>query len=79
MNCWEPAWEFPPMAKVMRRGLICKGESGLERPPPRTCLSIYPKTRVCLFYCFMTFTNSSDSHRGLSLTTFSLKEINLEL
>ena len=31
-------------------------------PPPWVCLSIYPKTRVCLFYCFMTFTNSSDSH-----------------
>ena len=27
----------------------------------------------------MTFTNSSDSHGGLSPTTFSLKEINLEL
>ena len=47
--------------------------------PLWACLSIYPKTRVCLFYCFMTFTNSSDSHGGLSPTTFSLKEINLEL
>ena len=28
-----PAWEFPPMTKVMRRGLICKGKSGLEGPP----------------------------------------------
>ena len=47
--------------------------------PLWACLSIYAKTRVCLFYCFMTFTNSSDSHGGLSPTTFSLKEINLEL
>ena len=31
--CQEPAREFPPMTKVMRRGLICKGESGLEGPP----------------------------------------------
>ena len=29
-----------------------------------------PKTRICLFYYFMTFTNSSDISRGLSLTTF---------
>ena len=50
-----------------------------SRGPLWACLSIYPKTRVCLFYCFMTFTNSSDSHGGLSPTTFSLKEINLEL
>ena len=47
--------------------------------PLWACLSIYPKTRVCLFYCFMTFTNSSDINEGLSPTTFSLKEINLEL
>ena len=77
-NCREPAREFPPMTKVMRRVLVCKGKSGLEGPP-WTCLSIYPKTRICLFYYFTTFTNSSDSHGGLSPTTFSLKEINLEL
>ena len=57
--CREPAREFPPMTKVMRRGLMCKGESGLEGPP-WTCLSIYPKTKICLFYYFTTFTNSSD-------------------
>ena len=76
--CQEPAWEFPPMTKVMRRGLICKGESGLKGPP-RTCPSIYPKTKICLFYCFTTFTNSSDINRGLSLTTFLCKKINLKL
>ena len=70
MECREPAWEFPSMTKVMRRGLICKGKSGLEAPPPQTCLSIYPKTRICLFYYFMAFTNSSDINGGLSLTTF---------
>ena len=31
--CREPAREFPPMTKVMWRGLTCKGESGLEGPP----------------------------------------------
>ena len=38
---------------------------------PKAFSSIYPKTRICLFYYFMTFTNSSDINRGLSLTTFS--------
>ena len=55
--CREPAREFTRMTKVMRRGLICKGESGLEGPAPQTCLSIYPKTRICLFYYFMAFTS----------------------
>ena len=40
------------------------------RGAPWICLSIYPKTRICLFYYFMTFTNSSDINGGLSLTTF---------
>ena len=50
-----------------------------SRGPPWTWLSIYPKTRICLFYYFMTFTYSSDIYRGLSLTTFLCKKINLEL
>ena len=61
-------------------GRVLVGQASQNsRGPLWACLSIYPKTRVCLFYCFMTFTNSSDSHGGLSPTTFSLKEINLEL
>ena len=47
--------------------------------PLWACLSIYPKTRVCLFYYFTTFTNSSDINGGLSLTTFLCKKINLKL
>ena len=66
------------MTKVMRRGLICKGESGPEGLP-WICLRVYPKTRICLFYYSTTFTNSSYINGGLSPTTFSLKEINLEL
>ena len=46
---------------------------------PWNCSSIYPQTRICLFYYFKTFTNSFDINGGLSLTTFSLKKINLEL
>ena len=40
------------------------------RGPPWICLSVYPKTRIYLFYYFTTYTNSSDINRELSLTTF---------
>ena len=81
-SCWQPAREFPPMTKVIQRGLICKGESGLEGHPPWTCLSIYPKTKICLFYYFMTFTNSSDINGGgggLAIPYHLCKKINLKL
>ena len=68
--CWEPAWEFPPMTKVMQRGLICKGKGLICKGAPWICLSIYPKNRICLFYYFTTFTNSSDINAGLSPITF---------
>ena len=42
-------------------------------------LNIYPKTKICLFYHFTTFTNSSDINGGLSPTTFLCKKINLKL
>ena len=76
--CQEPAWEFPPMTKVMPRGLICKGESGLKGPP-WTYPSIYPQTKICLCYYFTTFTNSSDINGGLSPTTFLWRKSTLEL
>ena len=68
----------PAHDKVMRKRPDGQGESDLEGPP-WTCLSVYPKTRICLFYYFTTFTNSSDIYGGLSLTTFLCKKINLEL
>ena len=68
-KCWEPAQEFPPMTKVMRRGPDMQRWIR-TREAPWTCPSIYPKTKICLFYYFMTFTNSSDINGGLSLTTF---------
>ena len=58
-----------PWQRSCGEDLICKGKSELERPP-WTCPSIYPKTKICLFYYFMTFTNFSDINRGLSPTTF---------
>ena len=41
---------------------------------PRICSSIHPKTKVCLSYYFVPFTNSSDINRGLSPTTFLWKK-----
>ena len=49
------------------------------RGTPWTCSSIYPKTRICLSYYFVPFTNSSDINRGLSPTTFLWKNVNLGL
>ena len=33
-----------------------------------------PKTKICLSYYFVPFTNSSDIYRGLSPTTFLWKK-----
>ena len=41
----------PTHDKVMWERSDRQGESGLEGPP-WTCLSIYPQTRICLFYNF---------------------------
>ena len=45
------------------------------RQTPWSCSSIYCKTRICLSYYFMFFTNSSDINRGLFPTTFLWKEL----
>ena len=68
-NCREPAQEFPPMTRSCRRAPMGKASQG-SRGPPRICLSVYPKTRICLFYYFTTFSNSSDINGGLSPITF---------
>ena len=68
----------PTHDKVKRERPDGQDKSGLEGRP-RTCLSVYPKTRICLFYYFTTFTNSSDSNGGAIPNHLSLKEINLEL
>ena len=71
--CWEPPREIPPMTKVMRRG---PDRQRWIRPHEIfwICSSIYPKTRICLSYYFVPFTNSSDINRGLPLTTFLWKK-----
>ena len=64
----EPAREIPPMTKVMWKRTVKQGFR--TQRAPQAFSNIYPQTRICLFYYFMTFTNSSDINRGLFLTTF---------
>ena len=77
---WEPAWGIPPMAKVMRKEAWqnAKAGSGLRGPPGLSQASI-PQTRVCLLYCVMLSTSSSDINRGLSPHHLFLEKINLKL
>ena len=42
------------------------GKVDQDSRDPQTCSSIYPKTRICLSYYVMPFTNSSGINRGLS-------------
>ena len=72
-HCWEPPREIPPMTKVMQREP--DGQRWIRpQGTPWIFSSIYPKTRICLSYSFVPFTNSSDINRGLSPTTFLWKK-----
>ena len=72
-TCREPPREIPPMTKVMRKRPDRQRQIR-PRGTPWICSSIYPKTRICLSYYFVPFTNSSDINRGLSPTTFFWKK-----
>ena len=55
-----------------------KAGSSLRGPPGNSRAST-PKTRVCLLYCVMLSTYSSDINRGLSPHHLFLEKVNLEL
>ena len=77
--CREPAWGIPHGKGHEERGLTnTKVGSGLRDPPGLSWAST-PKTRVCLLYCVMLSTNSSDINRGLSHHHLFLEKVNLEL
>ena len=67
----------PTHDKVMRESPVGQGVSGLKDALPG--LPEHLPQNQNLFYYFMTFTNSSDIHGGLSPTTFLCKKINLKL
>ena len=73
LYCWEPPQAIPPMTRSCGRKLLSKA-SELNRLP-RLSWASTPQTRICLFYYFMTFTNSSDINRGLFLTTFLWRKL----
>ena len=60
--------------KVMWKRTVKQGFR--TRGPPQTCSSIYPKTRICLSYYFVPFTNSPDI-QGAIPDHLSLEKINL--
>ena len=67
----------PTHDKVKRKS---PDKQGLRtRWTPWTHSSIYPQTRICLSYYFMSFTSSSDISRGLSPDHLSLVRVNLGL
>ena len=60
------------------RGLAKRKGRIRPRGPPGFSRPSTPKTRVCLLYCVMLSTYSSNINRGLSLHLF-LEKVNLEL
>ena len=72
-RCREPPREIPLMTKVMRKRPDRQSQIRTQEIP-WACSSIYPKTRICLSYYFVPFTNSSDINRGLSPNTFLWKK-----
>ena len=61
------------------RGLTnAKAGSGLRGPPGLSRAST-PKTGVCLLYCVMLSTYSSNINRGLSPHHLFLEKVNLQL
>ena len=78
--CQEPARGIPPMAKVMRKGAWQNTKAGPSlRGPPGFSRASTPKTSVCLLYCVMLSTYSSDINRGLPPYHLFLEKDNLEL
>ena len=67
----------PTHDKVMSKRTVKQGFR--TQGAPQTFSSIYPKTRICLSYYFVPFTNSPDINRGLSPTTFLWRKSTLVL
>ena len=55
----------PTHDKVMWKRTVKQGFR--TQGAPQSFLSIYPQTRICLFYYFMTFTDSSDINRVVAV------------
>ena len=53
--------------------------SGVLPPTARFSRASTPRTKICLFYYIMPFTNFSDINRGLSPHHLFLEKVNLEV
>ena len=61
------------------RGLAKRKGRIRPRGPPGFSRPSTPKTRVCLLYCVMLSTYSSNINRGLSPHHLFLEKVNIEL
>ena len=72
VSCQEPAWEIPPMTKVMRKRPDGQGKSGLKGSSAWASTP-KPKSVYCLlYYTLLTLQGAIPNH-------LSLEKVNLEL
>ena len=78
VDCREPAREIPPMTRSCGEAWWARQvrPQGFPLDFPEHLPS---KTRICLLYCVMLSTYSSDINRGLSPHHLFLEKVNLEL
>ena len=70
----------PASGKGHEEGGLAYAKAGSSlRGPPGFSRASTPKTRVCLLYCVMLSTYSSDINRRLSPHHLFLEKVNLEL
>ena len=79
-SCWEPAWGIPPWQRSWGKGPDkTQRQDQASGVPLDFSRASTPKTRVCLLYCVMLSTYSSNINRGLSPHHLFLEKFNLEL
>ena len=70
----------PARGKGHEEGGLTYAKAGSSlRGPPGNFRASTPKTRVCLLYCVMLSTYSSNINRGLSPHHLFLEKVNLQL
>ena len=75
-DCQGGSVRNPAHGKGHEEGGLAYAKAGSSlKCPPENSRAPTPKTRVCLLYCVMLSTYSSDVNRGLSPTTFFWKKL----
>ena len=79
-DCWGGSVRNPAHDKGHEEGGLAYAKAGLSlKGPPENSRASTPKTRVCMLYCVMLSTYSSDINRRLSPHHLFLEKVNLEL